>query len=171
MEIHLSFQVMTCFFSWQIYDVATGTKLMTLFDDDKANNYKANMATFSPTDDLVLNDGVLWDVRCCKPLHKFDKFNQFISGVFHPQGLEIIINSEVVSFVHSGAESFRHCGHAHIMLGFVSVTCFCFEELCAIDRTLNSSYLLVSKILSVTSYAYSWFCLGFYDDRASFSHS
>lgn len=83
---------------WQIYDVATGTRLMTLFDDDKANNYKANMATFSPTDDLVLNDGVLWDVRCCKPLHKFDKFNQYISGVFHPHGLEIIINSEVVSF-------------------------------------------------------------------------
>ena len=74
---------------------------MTLFDDDKANNYKANMATFSPTDDLVLNDGVLWDVRSRKPLHKFDKFNQFISGVFHPQGQEIIINSEVVSFVRS----------------------------------------------------------------------
>ena len=126
MEIHVSFQVMTCFFSWQIYDVATGTKLMTLFDDDKANNYKANMATFSPTDDLVLNDGVLWDVRCCKPLHKFDKFNQFISGVFHPQGLEIIINSEVVSFVHSGAESFRHCGHAHIMLGFCVCDLFLF---------------------------------------------
>ncbi|KAK7102908.1 hypothetical protein V1264_021063 [Littorina saxatilis] len=78
-----------------IYDVGTGTKVMTLYDDDMANNYKANMATFSPTDELVLNDGVLWDVRCRKPLHKFDKFNQFISGVFHPQGLEIIINSEV----------------------------------------------------------------------------
>ena len=82
----------------QIYDVFTGAKLMTLFDAERANNYKANVASFSPTDDLVLNDGVLWDVRSRQPLHKFDKFNQYISGVFHPHGLEIVINSEVVSF-------------------------------------------------------------------------
>ncbi|XP_076447473.1 DDB1- and CUL4-associated factor 1-like isoform X2 [Babylonia areolata] len=78
-----------------IYDVATGVRLMTLYDASKANNYRANIATFSPTDELVLNDGVLWDVRSRKPLHKFDKFNQYISGVFHPHGLEIVINSEV----------------------------------------------------------------------------
>ncbi|KAL8603740.1 hypothetical protein ACOMHN_024356 [Nucella lapillus] len=78
-----------------IYDVATGLHLMTLYDSSKANNYRANQATFSPTDDLVLNDGVLWDMRSSKPLHKFDKFNQYISGVFHPHGLEIVINSEV----------------------------------------------------------------------------
>jgi len=49
------------------------------------------------TDDLVLNDGILWDVDSCRSIHKFDKFNPSISGVFHPNGLEIIINSEVVS--------------------------------------------------------------------------
>nr|KAG5696452.1 hypothetical protein BaRGS_020989 [Batillaria attramentaria] len=78
-----------------IYDAATGALIMTLYDPDKANNYRANMATFSPTDKLALNDGVLWDLRTKKPLHKFDKFNQYISGVFHPMGQEIIINSEV----------------------------------------------------------------------------
>ena len=56
------------------------------------------MATFNYTDDLVLNDGCLWDVRAAKLLHKFDKFNDYVSGVFHPSGLEIIINSEIVSF-------------------------------------------------------------------------
>lgn len=78
-----------------IYDTVTGSLIATLFDGSKANNYRANMATFSPTDKLVLNDGVLWDLRTSKPLHKFDKFNQYISGVFHPLGQEIIINSEV----------------------------------------------------------------------------
>lgn len=71
---------------------------MEIFDQDKANYYTSNRATFDPSDDLVLNDGVLWDVRVGKPVHKFDKFNAAISGLFHPMGLEIIINSEVVSF-------------------------------------------------------------------------
>uniref|UniRef100_A0A8C8W902 DDB1 and CUL4 associated factor 1 n=1 Tax=Panthera leo TaxID=9689 RepID=A0A8C8W902_PANLE len=60
-----------------------------------ANNYKRNCATFNPTDDLVLNDGVLWDVRSAQAIHKFDKFNMNISGVFHPNGLEVIINTEI----------------------------------------------------------------------------
>ena len=72
---------------------------MKLYDPEKANNYKVNRAIFNPTDDLVLNDGVLWDIRQPKAIHKFDKFNQYVSGVFHPVGLEIIINSEIVSFI------------------------------------------------------------------------
>ncbi|XP_033745476.1 DDB1- and CUL4-associated factor 1-like [Pecten maximus] len=79
----------------RIYDVTTGRQLLKLYDANKANNYQLNRATFNPTDDMVLNDGVLWDVRSGKSIHKFDKFNQFVSGVFHPMGLEIIINSEV----------------------------------------------------------------------------
>ena len=30
-----------------------------------------------------------------KEIHKFDKLNQNLSGVFHPSGLEIISNTEV----------------------------------------------------------------------------
>lgn len=78
-----------------IYDVGTGHCLTTLHDADKASNYVRNHATFNPSDDLVLNDGVLWDVDTGKSIHKFDKFNANMSGVFHPNGLEIIINSEV----------------------------------------------------------------------------
>jgi len=86
--------VLTC---CQIYDIATGERLARLHDTERANNYTRNRATFNMTDDLVLNDGILWDVDSCRSIHKFDKFNPSISGVFHPNGLEIIINSEVVS--------------------------------------------------------------------------
>ncbi|XP_067360198.1 DDB1- and CUL4-associated factor 1-like isoform X2 [Channa argus] len=78
-----------------IYDIQTGHKIQTLNDPTLANNYKRNCATFSPTDELVLNDGVLWDVRASRAIHKFDKFNMNISGVFHPNGLEVIINTEI----------------------------------------------------------------------------
>ncbi|XP_056096436.1 DDB1- and CUL4-associated factor 1 isoform X5 [Rhinichthys klamathensis goyatoka] len=78
-----------------IYDIQTGQKILTLNNPDLANNYKRNCATFNPTDDLVLNDGVMWDVRTSQAIHKFDKFNMNISGVFHPNGLEVIINTEI----------------------------------------------------------------------------
>uniref|UniRef100_H3DKK3 DDB1- and CUL4-associated factor 1 n=1 Tax=Tetraodon nigroviridis TaxID=99883 RepID=H3DKK3_TETNG len=79
----------------RIYDIQTGQVTLTLNNTDLANNYKRNCATFNPTDDLVLNDGVLWDVRTARAIHKFDKFNMNISGVFHPNGLEVIINTEI----------------------------------------------------------------------------
>ena len=44
---------------------------------------------------MILCDGVLWDYRVPKQIHKFDKLNQSLSGVFHPNGLEIISNTEV----------------------------------------------------------------------------
>lgn len=44
---------------------------------------------------LNISDGVLWDVRSGKELHKFDKLNQTFSGVFHPNGLEVVSNTEV----------------------------------------------------------------------------
>lgn len=84
--------------SFKIYDIQTGQITQTLSNPDLANSYKRNCATFNPTDDLVLNDGVLWDVRTAQAIHKFDKFNMNISGVFHPNGLEVIINTEIVSF-------------------------------------------------------------------------
>lgn len=78
-----------------VYDTATGALVSTLRDADLSNHYTRNRATFDPTDDLILSDGVLWDVRTAAPLHKFDKFNPHINGVFHPNGLEVISNSEV----------------------------------------------------------------------------
>ncbi len=90
---------------------------MTLYDQDRANNYTRNRATFNPTDDLVLNDGVLWDVNSGKAIHKFDKFNANISGVFHPMGLEIVINSEVVSF-HVQSLQHHRCARTKVKQHF-----------------------------------------------------
>ena len=60
-----------------------------------SNNYNRNQATFDPSDDLVLNDGVLFDMRMGKEIRKLDKLNQNLNGVFHPNGLEIVSNTEV----------------------------------------------------------------------------
>ncbi|KAI8782336.1 DDB1- and CUL4-associated factor 1 [Biomphalaria glabrata] len=79
----------------KIYDTSTSSVVQTFYDEKKANNYKYNEASFNPTDDLVLNDGNLWDVRSGKMIYKFDKFNQYTSGCFHPRGLEVVINSEI----------------------------------------------------------------------------
>ena len=43
-----------------VYDVNTGKKLMTL-TPSTSNNYSKNRATFYPSDELILSDGVLWD--------------------------------------------------------------------------------------------------------------
>ncbi|XP_077295006.1 lisH and WD40 domain-containing protein mahjong [Arctopsyche grandis] len=77
-----------------IYDVTTGRSIVTL-QPSLSNQYTKNRATFNPTDELVLSDGVLWDLNSGKQIHKFDKLNQSLSGVFHPNGLEIISNTEV----------------------------------------------------------------------------
>ncbi|XP_055534033.1 protein mahjong isoform X1 [Wyeomyia smithii] len=77
-----------------IYDINTGQKILSLVPNIY-NQYSKNRATFCPTDELILSDGVLWDVSSGKEIHKFDKLNQTISGVFHPNGLEIVSNTEV----------------------------------------------------------------------------
>ncbi|XP_037299352.1 protein mahjong isoform X2 [Manduca sexta] len=77
-----------------IFDTRTGRELMTL-TPSISNQYAKNRAVFNPTDELVLSDGVIWDVNTGKEIHKFDKLNQTHSGVFHPNGLEVISNTEV----------------------------------------------------------------------------
>jgi HIV-1 Vpr-binding protein len=54
-----------------------------------SNQYTKNRDIYSPKDDLILSDGVLWDVNSGKEIHKLDKLNQTLSGVFHPNGLEV----------------------------------------------------------------------------------
>nr|XP_039264269.1 DDB1- and CUL4-associated factor 1-like [Styela clava] len=80
-----------------VYDLNTGSALDTFEREDMCCYYKENRATFSPDDKLILSDGLLWDVRKphTLPIHKFDQFNTTISGVFHPNGLQVVINSEV----------------------------------------------------------------------------
>ncbi|GMI83858.1 DDB1-CUL4 associated factor 1 [Hibiscus trionum] len=50
---------------------------------------------FSPSDTMLLWNGVLWDRRVPGPVHRFDQFTDYGGGGFHPAGNEVIINSEV----------------------------------------------------------------------------
>merc|ERR1719186_165309 len=77
-----------------VYDLHTGQRSRT-FKPTVSNDYSDNRATFDPADCLILSDGVLWDVRAPRQLHCFDKLNQTLTDVFHPNGLEIISNTEV----------------------------------------------------------------------------
>ncbi|KAK0076783.1 hypothetical protein PV325_004862 [Microctonus aethiopoides] len=77
-----------------IYDIATGKLLKTL-TPSISNQYTKNRATFSMNDELILSDGILWDVNSGKEIHKFDKLNQTLNGVFHPNGTEVVSNTEI----------------------------------------------------------------------------
>ncbi|OXU21314.1 hypothetical protein TSAR_001940 [Trichomalopsis sarcophagae] len=77
-----------------IYDIATG-KLIKTLTPSISNQYTKNRATFSMNDELILSDGILWDVNSGKEIHKFDKLNQTLNGVFHPNGTEVVSNTEV----------------------------------------------------------------------------
>ncbi|KAJ8958385.1 hypothetical protein NQ314_006407 [Rhamnusium bicolor] len=59
------------------------------------NHWYERRSSHIITIELVLSDGVLFDVNSGKPIHKLDKLNQTQSGVFHPNGLEIVSNTEV----------------------------------------------------------------------------
>ena len=77
-----------------IYDISTGQKIREL-KPVISNEYAKNRATFDPSDELVLNDGVLFDMRMSREIRKLDKLNPNLNGVFHPNGLEIVSNTEV----------------------------------------------------------------------------
>ncbi|KAJ6646011.1 Protein mahjong [Pseudolycoriella hygida] len=77
-----------------IYDTKTGLAI-TSYKSFLGNVGIDNRATFSPSDDLILSDGVLWDVRSREEVHRFDMTSETLPGVFHPNGLEIILNDKV----------------------------------------------------------------------------
>lgn len=62
---------------------------------DSNRGYVQPIIHFSPSDDMFLWNGVLWDIRSPNPVHQFDLFTDYCGGGFHPAGNEVIINSEV----------------------------------------------------------------------------
>lgn len=78
-----------------VYDIETKKRILTLHPR-VSNAYLRNRATFDPFDDLILSDGVLWDFKSGKEIHKFDKLNENVNGVFNlKNGTEIISNTEI----------------------------------------------------------------------------
>ncbi|CDW53393.1 hypothetical protein TTRE_0000165701 [Trichuris trichiura] len=98
---------------FKIYDIATGSMVVKLYDEEVQNNYADNRATFRSCGNVVLSDGIIWDVRTAKAIHKFDKLNDQMSGIFHPNGLDIIIDTAVWDFRTFRARKFVDELHKH----------------------------------------------------------
>jgi HIV-1 Vpr-binding protein len=77
-----------------LYDVQTHNAGMQLPDYSSLSGSGRNIAHpvihFSPSDDMLLWNGVLWDRRSPDPIHQFDQFTDYCGGGFHPAGNEVI---------------------------------------------------------------------------------
>ncbi|PIN09480.1 hypothetical protein CDL12_17941 [Handroanthus impetiginosus] len=81
-----------------LYDVHTCQLDLTLTDTSNnlsGRGHAYSLVHFSPSDSMLLWNGVLWDRRGSGPVHRFDQFTDYGGGGFHPAGNEVIINSEV----------------------------------------------------------------------------
>lgn len=75
-----------------VYDIHT-CQLDTTLTDTPANvsgrGHAYSLAHFSPSDSMLLWNGVLWDRRVSAPIHRFDQFTDYGGGGFHPAGNEV----------------------------------------------------------------------------------
>ncbi|KAL3650987.1 hypothetical protein CASFOL_007390 [Castilleja foliolosa] len=81
-----------------LYDIHTYQLDLTLTDTSNnvsGRGHAYSLVHFSPGDERLLWNGVLWDRRGSSPIHRFDQFTDYGGGGFHPAGNEVIINSEV----------------------------------------------------------------------------
>ncbi|XP_008783406.2 DDB1- and CUL4-associated factor homolog 1-like [Phoenix dactylifera] len=83
-----------------LYDLQTCNVELRLPDSSNSHNgpvrgHAPSLIHFSPSDTMLLWNGVLWDRRSAVPVHRFDQFTDYGGGGFHPAGNEAIINSEV----------------------------------------------------------------------------
>ncbi|CAD2215656.1 hypothetical protein ADEAN_000311100 [Angomonas deanei] len=72
-------------------------QLLRTFSDQiwSTENYD-NVAIFNFTSNLILNDGILWDVRTNeKPVFRFDRITQSLASTFHPNNNLVIIDEMV----------------------------------------------------------------------------
>lgn len=92
-------------FTATVYDLTTGAEVVRLYDEAQANRYSRNRARYHPIpgQELVLNDGVLWDLRSATIVHKFDKLNPHNSGLFHPKGQQVCPPSSSRARPHGAA--------------------------------------------------------------------
>ncbi|WOG83067.1 hypothetical protein DCAR_0102241 [Daucus carota subsp. sativus] len=81
-----------------LYDVETCNLDLKLTDTNLSISGRSHVYSpvhFSPSDTMLLWNGVLWDRREPEPVYHFDQFTDYGGGGFHPAGNEVIINSEV----------------------------------------------------------------------------
>jgi hypothetical protein len=75
------------------------------------DEFRPHIACFSPDDTRVLHDGVLYDARSGRQIHRFDKLHEFFMtgaalrlrgasltwavGIFHPARPEVVLNNAI----------------------------------------------------------------------------
>ncbi|KAF8404224.1 hypothetical protein HHK36_009106 [Tetracentron sinense] len=84
----LLYDIQTCNLELKLSDTSTGPS-------GPGRGHIQSLIHFSPSDTMLLWNGVLWDRRGSGPVHRFDQFTDYGGGGFHPAGNEVIINSEV----------------------------------------------------------------------------
>lgn len=74
-----------------LYDVQTGSLDAKLSDGSSSSNKGLGfpLIHFSPSDTMVLWNGVLWDRRVSGHIHQFDRFTDHGGGGFHPARNEV----------------------------------------------------------------------------------
>ncbi|XP_044471701.1 DDB1- and CUL4-associated factor homolog 1-like [Mangifera indica] len=82
----LLYNIQTCHLELKLSDIPTNYT---------GRSHAYSQIHFSPSDMMLLWNGVLWDRRNSVPVHRFDQFTDYGGGGFHPAGNEVIINSEV----------------------------------------------------------------------------
>ena len=75
-----------------LYDIQTCQLESKLSDASASSTGRGNSYShvhFSPSDTMLLWNGVLWDRREPNPVHRFDQFTDYGGGGFHPAGNEV----------------------------------------------------------------------------------
>ncbi|KAJ0972028.1 hypothetical protein J5N97_019987 [Dioscorea zingiberensis] len=82
-----------------LYDIQTYNLEQRFSDSSNSSGpvrgHTQSLIHFSPSDTMLLWNGILWDRRSSGPVHRFDQFTDYGGGGFHPAGNEVILNSEV----------------------------------------------------------------------------
>lgn len=86
-----------------LYDVHSCQLDSTLADTSSnlsGRGHAYSLVHFSPSDSMLLWNGVLWDRRVPGPIHRFDQFTDYGGGGFHPAGNEVWIIVQTVNVFH-----------------------------------------------------------------------
>lgn len=76
-----------------VYDVQSKKKIFSI--EEKWREEISPDPYYHLCEDILLTDNILWDLRMKKKIHKFDQISDRGYTVCHPNGLELIIDSEI----------------------------------------------------------------------------
>lgn len=104
-----------------LYDAQSYTVFQRLPDNtsnsSSGRGYVQPIIHFSPSDTMLLWNGILWDTREANPVHQFDQFTDYCGGGFHPAGNEVLFSSSstiLINFVYTYA--LNHSFSIHFVL-------------------------------------------------------